>query len=85
MPRRIPDYSTQFADWNKVSSIGGFCFGLAQLLFPYIIIKCIRGGAKAPARVWALKLIRLNVPPEKTMVSPGDGLPLVLLVTVPVT
>ena len=23
MPRRIPDYSTQFADWNMVSSIGG--------------------------------------------------------------
>ena len=22
MPRRIPDYSTQFADWNMVSSIG---------------------------------------------------------------
>ncbi len=52
MPRRIPDYSTQFADWNKVSSIGGFCFGLSQLLFPYIIWKCVRGGAKAPARVW---------------------------------
>jgi cytochrome c oxidase subunit I len=52
MPRRIPDYSTQFADWNKVSSIGGFCFGAAQLLLPYIVIKCIRGGAKAPARAW---------------------------------
>ena len=27
MPRRIPDYSTQFADWNMVSSIGAFGFG----------------------------------------------------------
>ena len=35
MPRRIPDYSTQFADWNMVSSIGGFVFGASQLLFPY--------------------------------------------------
>jgi cytochrome c oxidase subunit 1 len=52
MPRRIPDYSTQFTDWNKVSSIGGFCFGLSQLLLPYIIIKCVKGGAKAPARAW---------------------------------
>jgi cytochrome c oxidase subunit I len=52
MPRRIPDYGTQFADWNKVSSIGGFCFGLSQLLFPYIIWKCVRGGATAPARAW---------------------------------
>ena len=27
MPRRIPDYTTQFADWNMVSSIGAFGFG----------------------------------------------------------
>jgi len=52
MPRRIPDYSTQFADWNMVSSIGAFGFGLSQLLFVYIIIKCARGGAKASAQVW---------------------------------
>ena len=52
MPRRIPDYTTQFADWNMVSSIGGFGFGLSQLLFPYIICKCIRGGEKATSRVW---------------------------------
>ena len=52
MPRRIPDYATQFADWNMVSSIGGFGFGVSQLLFPYIIIKCIRGGEKAAAQVW---------------------------------
>jgi len=52
MPRRVPDYATQFADWNMVSSIGGFGFGLSQLLFPYIIIKCIRGGPKATSRVW---------------------------------
>ena len=52
MPRRIPDYSTQFADWNMVSSIGGFGFGLSQLLFLAIIIGCIRGGAKATDRVW---------------------------------
>jgi cytochrome c oxidase subunit 1 len=52
MPRRIPDYSTQFADWNMVSSLGGFAFGLSQLLFPYIIWKCARGGATAAPRVW---------------------------------
>ncbi len=34
MPRRIPDYATQFADWNMVSSIGGFAFGASQILFP---------------------------------------------------
>ena len=52
MPRRIPDYSTQFADWNMVSSIGAFGFGLSQLLFVWLIIKCARGGAKASAKVW---------------------------------
>jgi cytochrome c oxidase subunit 1 len=52
MPRRIPDYSTQFADWNMVSSIGGFAFGLSQFLFPLIIWQCVHGGAKAGSRVW---------------------------------
>src|SRR6186997_1436171 len=52
MPRRIPDYATQFADWNMVSSIGGFGFGLSQLLFVYLIWRCVRGGAPASAVVW---------------------------------
>jgi cytochrome c oxidase subunit I len=52
MPRRIPDYAVQFTDWNMVSSIGGFCFGLSQILFPIIVIKCIRSGERASGRVW---------------------------------
>jgi cytochrome c oxidase subunit I len=52
MPRRIPDYSLQFADWNMVSSLGGFAFGLAQVFFLYIVIKTIRGGKQATAGVW---------------------------------
>jgi len=52
MPRRIPDYSTQFADWNMVSSLGAFGFGLSQLLFPYIIWKCVKAGQTAGARSW---------------------------------
>ncbi len=52
MPRRIPDYSTQFTDWNMVSSLGAFGFGLSQLLFPYIIWKCIKSGEKSGARSW---------------------------------
>jgi cytochrome c oxidase subunit I len=52
MPRRIPDYNTQFADWNMVSSIGGFGFGLTQLLFAYLIFSSIRGGVKATDQVW---------------------------------
>jgi cytochrome c oxidase subunit 1 len=52
MPRRIPDYAVQFANWNMISSIGGFVFGLSQLLFVYIVIKCMKGGAKASDQVW---------------------------------
>ena len=52
MPRRIPDYSLQFADWNMISSLGGFAFGLAQVFFIYVIIKTIKGGEKATGQVW---------------------------------
>ena len=52
MPRRIPDYSLQFADFNKIISIGGFAFGLSQLIFLVLVIKCIKGGKKAPAKPW---------------------------------
>jgi cytochrome c oxidase subunit 1 len=52
MPRRIPDYSTQFADWNMVSSLGGFAFGLSQFLFVYVVWHGVRHGPKAPERAW---------------------------------
>ncbi|MFZ8886032.1 MAG: cytochrome c oxidase subunit I [Steroidobacteraceae bacterium] len=52
MPRRIPDYATQFSDWNMVSSIGAFVFGLSQLLFVYIVWKASRTGQQATAEVW---------------------------------
>jgi cytochrome c oxidase subunit 1 len=52
MPRRIPDYALQFADFNKWVSIGGFAFGLSQLIFLAVVIKCIKGGEKAPAKPW---------------------------------
>ena len=52
MPRRIPDYAPQFTDFNIISSIGAFGFGLSQLLFLYIVVKCIRSGEKAPQKPW---------------------------------
>ena len=52
MPRRIPDYATQFAEFNFMSSMGGFVFGASQIFFLYIVIKCIRGGEKATDKVW---------------------------------
>ncbi|MDC0407525.1 cytochrome c oxidase subunit I [Candidatus Thioglobus sp.] len=52
MPRRIPDYSLQFADFNMISSIGGFAFGASFILFTYIIVDCIRNGKPTTSRPW---------------------------------
>ncbi len=52
MPRRIPDYALMFSDFNMMSSIGGLTYGVSQLLFVYIIIKCVRGGEKASEKPW---------------------------------
>ncbi|MBT6847054.1 MAG: cytochrome c oxidase subunit I, partial [Planctomycetaceae bacterium] len=53
MPRRIPDYSTQFSDFNSVASIGAIGFGLSQLLFVYIVYQCAQKKApKATTAVW---------------------------------
>ncbi|MFT5445418.1 MAG: cytochrome c oxidase subunit 1 [Gammaproteobacteria bacterium] len=76
MPRRIPDYAVQFADWNMVSSLGGFAFGLSQLLFAWIVIKCIRGGEKATDRVWegahGLEFILSSPPPYHSFTEPPE-------------
>ena len=52
MPRRIPDYSLQFADWNAVATIGAFGFGFSQLIFVYVVVKSMRSGKKATTEVW---------------------------------
>jgi len=52
MPRRIPDYALQFADFNRISTVGAFLFGISQVFFMYIVIKTIRGGKKATSEVW---------------------------------
>ena len=53
MPRRIPDYSTQFADFNSIASIGAMGFGLSQLLFVYVVYQCVqKKGPKATTAVW---------------------------------
>ena len=54
MPRRIPDYNMQFAEWNMVASIGALAFGLAQIFFIIIVFRTIAGksGIRAPAKPW---------------------------------
>ena len=52
MPRRIPDYATQFADFNALASVGAFGFGLSQLILLAVVLKSIKGGAKASDNPW---------------------------------
>ena len=53
MPRRVPDYALQFADFNLIVSIGALAFGLSQLLFLYNVIWTVRRkGPAVDARVW---------------------------------
>jgi cytochrome c oxidase subunit 1 len=52
MPRRIVDYNVMFTEFNVVSSIGAFVFGLSHLLLIYIVVKCVRGGEPATAKPW---------------------------------
>ena len=52
MQRRYADYALQFSDWNWWSSIGAFGLGLSQLIFLWVVLKCVKGGKKATDRVW---------------------------------
>ena len=52
MPRRIPDYALQFTEFNQIASVGGFIFGASQLIFLFIVLQTVRGGAKATNEVW---------------------------------
>ena len=52
MPRRIPDYALQFAEFNAISTVGAFVLGISQLLFAWNIWCCVRGGPKVDNQVW---------------------------------
>lgn len=55
MPRRIPDYALQFTDFNQIATVGAFIFGVAQVIFLYLIIQTIRGKVTRKVtthRVW---------------------------------
>jgi len=75
MPRRIPDYSIQFSEWNAISSVGGFVFGISQLIMVWVIIKSMRGrGEPATDRVWegaqGLEWTLTSPPPYHSFVTP---------------
>lgn len=54
MPRRIPDYALQFADFNAIVTVGAFIFGFSQLIFIYNLYKTVvqKKGEPATDQVW---------------------------------
>jgi len=76
MPRRIPDYALQFADFNLIVTIGAFIFGFAQLLFLYNVIQTIRKGKPATDRVWegahGLEWTLSSPPPYHSFTTPPE-------------
>ncbi|WP_323846083.1 cytochrome c oxidase subunit I [Microbulbifer magnicolonia] len=52
MPRRIPDYALQFADFNQIASMGAFLFGAAQIVFLFNVVRTVMGGKTASDEVW---------------------------------
>jgi cytochrome c oxidase subunit 1 len=53
MPRRIPDYALQFADFNMMSSIGAFIYGSSQILFLFNVVRTITSGRPiSDPKVW---------------------------------
>ncbi len=52
MPRRVADYSEQFATWNMIISVASFALGLSSLIFLYNMVASWRGGKRAPANPW---------------------------------
>jgi cytochrome c oxidase subunit 1 len=52
MPRRVADYSTQFATWNLIISLASFALGLSTLIFVYNMVVSWRGGPRAVANPW---------------------------------
>lgn len=78
MPRRIPDYALQFANFNMIASIGAYIFGFSQLLFFYNVIQTVRGKKRqqATAAVWdnpeGLEWTVPSPAPHHTFATPPD-------------
>ena len=75
MPRRIPDYAVQFTDWNMVSSIGGFGFGLSQLLFPYSSGSACVGDAGRRPRLGRRAWPGMGAAARRRRTTPGPRRP----------
>tara|TARA_A100001015_G_C14912318_1_gene680964 strand:- start:138 stop:1265 length:1128 start_codon:yes stop_codon:yes gene_type:complete len=74
MPRRIPDYALQFADFNWITSIASAVFGVTQLLFVYILLEGFWVRRRASMQVWdgarGLEWRVSSPPPRHTFTTP---------------
>jgi cytochrome c oxidase subunit I len=61
MPRRVADYSDNFATLNAIVSIASFLFGLSFLIFVYNIVASWRHGPLAPANPWRAHTLEWQV------------------------
>ena len=52
MPRRIPDYPTAYAGWNKIASYGAYITAFATVFFIGSIFYALWRGRKAEANPW---------------------------------
>jgi cytochrome c oxidase subunit I len=52
MPRRVADYSEQFAGWNLFISLSAFVLGASMLIFLWNMVASWAGGPRAPANPW---------------------------------
>jgi cytochrome c oxidase subunit 1 len=52
MPRRIPDYPDAFEGWNFVSSLGSYLAFAGAILFLFILLRTLRGGAQCAENPW---------------------------------
>jgi cytochrome c oxidase subunit I len=52
MSRRVPDYALPFADFSRISTVGAFLLGFAQIVFVVVVWQSVRGGHRAEARAW---------------------------------
>lgn len=76
MPRRYADYALQFADFNWWISIGGFWFGVSQLILLYILVQVcfLKKGAPVSNEVWenpeGLEWTLTSPPPYHSFTTP---------------
>jgi cytochrome c oxidase subunit 1 len=52
MPRRIPDYALQFAEFNAISTVAAMLLGASQLLFAWNVWLSVRGPRSVADKAW---------------------------------